>query len=75
MTTGMIMQTLIYVISMEFLSLRRRRLSWRNTPSDKERGETAVLAGYDPAGILCGSAWNRIVCALANLRPRDEVLP
>ena len=30
MTTGLIMQTQIYVISMEFLSLRRRRLSWRN---------------------------------------------
>ena len=39
MTTGMIMQTLIYVISMEFLSLRRRRLSWRNAPSGKERGK------------------------------------
>ena len=74
MTTGMIMQTLIYVINMEFLSLRRRRLSWRNTPSGKERRETAVFAGYDPAGMLCGSAWNRIVCALANLRPRVEVL-
>ena len=75
MTTGMIMQTLIYVISMEFLLLRRRRLSWRNAPSGKERGETAVFAGYDPAGMLYGSAWNRIVCAFANLRPRVEVLP
>ena len=75
MTTEMIMQTLIYVISMEFLSLRRKRLSWRNASSGNERGKTAVLASYDPAGMLCESAWNRIVCALANLRPRVEVLP
>ena len=33
------------VISMEFLSLRCRRSSWRNVPSDEEQGETAVFAG------------------------------
>ena len=45
MTTAFIMQTLIYVISMEFLSLRRRRSSAQNVPSGEERGETAVIAG------------------------------
>ena len=44
MTTGFIMQTLIYVISMEFLSLSRRLSSWQNVPSGEEKGETAVLA-------------------------------
>ena len=37
---------LIYVISMEFLPLRRRYSSTQNVPSGKERGETAVFAGY-----------------------------
>ena len=37
---------MIYVISIEFLSLSRRRSSWRNVASGEERGETAVLAGY-----------------------------
>ena len=36
-----------YVISMEFLSLSRRRSSARNVPSDEERGETDVFAGYN----------------------------
>ena len=45
MITGFIFQTLIYVISMEFLSLSRRRSSARNVPSG-ERGETDVFAGY-----------------------------
>ena len=31
---------------MEFLSLSRRRSSWRNVPSSEERGETDVFAGY-----------------------------
>ena len=35
-----------YVISMEFLSLSCRRSSARNVPSDEERGETDVFAGY-----------------------------
>ena len=35
-----------YVISMEFLSLSRRRYSSRNVLSGKERGETDVFAGY-----------------------------
>ena len=35
-----------YVISMEFLSLSRRRYSSRNVLSGEERGETATFAGY-----------------------------
>ena len=35
-----------YVISMEFLSLSRRRYSSRNVLSGEERGETNVFAGY-----------------------------
>ena len=35
-----------YIISMEFLSLSRRRSSTRNVPINKERGETDVFAGY-----------------------------
>ena len=45
MTTGFVMQTLIYVISMEFLPLNRRRSSARNVPSGEERGATDVFAG------------------------------
>ena len=37
---------MIYVISMEFLSLSRRRFSMQNVPSSEERGETDVSAGY-----------------------------
>ena len=40
------MTTLIYVISMEFLLLSRRRSSARNVSSGVERGKTAVFAGY-----------------------------
>ena len=46
MTTGIIMQTLIYVISMEFLWLSRKRSSSQNVPSGKEPRETADLKGY-----------------------------
>ena len=46
MTTRSIMLTLIYVISMEFLWLSRRRSSARNVPSGEERLETAVFTGY-----------------------------
>ena len=35
----------ICIISMEFLSLSRRRSSLRNVPSGKERGEMHVFAG------------------------------
>ena len=35
-----------YLISMEFLSLSRRRSSARNVPIAEERGETDVFAGY-----------------------------
>ena len=38
-------QDRFYVISMEFLSLSRRRSSARNIRSGEERGETGVLAG------------------------------
>ena len=51
MTTRFIMWTTDYVISLEFLSLSRRRSSSRNVPSGEERGEMAVLAGY--------LTWNR----------------
>ena len=43
MTTGLIMQTLIYVISVEFLSLKGRRLLWRNVQSGEEQGEAPVF--------------------------------
>ena len=39
MTTGFIMQTLIYIINTEFLSLSCRRYSLRNVLSGKEQGE------------------------------------
>ena len=45
MTTGFILYTLIYIISMEFLSLSRRRPSSRKVPSHEEQGETSVSAG------------------------------
>ena len=32
-----------YVISIEFLSLRHRRLSWLNVPSSQEGGRVAVF--------------------------------
>ena len=37
---------IFYFISVEFLSLMRRRSSWRNVPSGEEREGTAVFAGY-----------------------------
>ena len=43
MTTGFATLTLIYIISMEFLSLRRRRPSCRNDLSGGERGEAGVF--------------------------------
>ena len=46
MTAGIIMSTLICIISMEFLLLSRRRSSARNVPSGEEQGETDVFAGY-----------------------------
>ena len=45
MTTGFIKYTLIYVISMEFPPLSRRRSSSQNIPSGEEQGETAVVTG------------------------------
>ena len=45
LTTGFIMQTLIYVISMVFLSLMRGLPLWRNVPSEGERRGTAIFAG------------------------------
>ena len=45
MNTGFVMQTLVCVISMEFLQLNRRRFSSRNVPGGEERGETDVFAG------------------------------
>ena len=40
-----IMLALIYVISMEFLSLSRRRSFSRNVTSGEERGEMAIFPG------------------------------
>ena len=40
-----------YIISMEFLSLSRRRSSWWIVSSE-EQGETAVFAGYPPKQAL-----------------------
>ena len=45
MTTGFIIETLIYISSMEFLSQSCRRSSSRNILSSEERGETTVFAG------------------------------
>ena len=44
-TNGFIKQTLIYVISMEFLLLRCICFSQQNVPSSEEQGETAAFAG------------------------------
>ena len=44
MTTGFFIQTLLCVISMEFLPLSRRR-SRETIPGGLERGETAVFEG------------------------------
>ena len=38
-------ESLIYVISMEFLAVSRRLSSPRKVPSGEERGETAVFSG------------------------------
>ena len=53
MTTGLIMKTLIYVISMEFLLLRNRCPSWHHVPCGEERGEMAVFAVYHSLVISC----------------------
>ena len=47
MTTSDRIPDNFYVISMEFVSLSRRRSSARNVPGGEERGETDVFAGYD----------------------------
>ena len=57
MTTGFIMLTLIYVISMEFLSLSRRRSSSRNVRSGEERGDTAAFVGYDDENNNVKNNW------------------
>ena len=51
MTTELIKETLICVISMECLSLSRRRSSAQNVPSGEERGEMDVFAGYQDGGL------------------------
>ena len=53
MTTGLIMKTLIYVISMEFLLLRNRCPSWHHVPWGEEQGEMAVFAVYHSLVISC----------------------
>ena len=52
MTAGFIMYTLICVISMEFLSLSRRRSFARNVPSGEERGETDVFCTANMLGEM-----------------------
>ena len=55
MTNRLIMKTLIYVISMAFLSLTHRHLSG-NIPISEEQVETAVFTGQKGKGftfILC----------------------
>ena len=49
---GPIMVTLIYVGSMKLLSLRRRRLPWRDVQSDEEGGEAAVFMSTNTNSII-----------------------
>ena len=53
MTSGLIIQTLIYIISMEFLLLRNRCPSWHHVPWGEEEGEMAVFAVYHSLVISC----------------------
>ena len=50
---------------MEFLSKRRRRLSWQNIPSAQEREETAVFAGCQKLHLkeieIKGTAWKNVL--------------
>ena len=46
------MVTLIYVGSMKLLSLRRRRLPWRDVQSDEEGGEAAVFMSTNTNSII-----------------------
>ena len=71
MTTGLIMLTFIYVISMEFLSLGRRSLSWRKVPSGEDREETASLVREISKNcctfvfnLFCISGYSRILHSL-----------
>ena len=54
MTTGFTKATLIYVISMKFLSLSRRRSSSQNVPKRKmsEPEKRLPFAGYTTHGLL-----------------------
>ena len=45
MTVGLIMLTLIFIISMEFLSVRNGHPAWQNIPRGKEQGEMGVFTG------------------------------
>ena len=52
---------------MEFLPLSRRRSSARNVPSDEERGETDVFAGYYLAYMFHG--WVVIIYVVVQFYP------
>ena len=47
LTTGFIMQTLIYVISMVFLSVMRGLPLWRNVPSERSEEGRLFLQARD----------------------------
>ena len=50
MTVGLIMSTLIFIISMEYLSVRNGHPAWQNIPRGKEQGEMAVLCLFPETG-------------------------
>ena len=70
MTTGLIVSTLIYVISMEFPLLRHKRPSWWNAPSHKEwgdrkrawsqAGDTGVVGHSSIISLAIRSSWHPI---------------
>ena len=53
-------KTLIYIISMEFLSLSHRRSSSQKVPSHEEQGETSVSAGSQKIGDVIYQAWDAV---------------
>lgn len=45
MSMGLIMSTLIFIISMEFLSVMHGHPAWQIIPRGKEQGEMGVFTG------------------------------
>ena len=63
MSTGFIMLTLIYIISMQFLLLSGRHSSARNVLSGEEQGEMTVFGGYWLSNVRrIRSTWIFIFC-------------